>query len=83
MLRSSSKSKSCSRRFPFTRSHRGSASCLDRVLVFGLSGVMISIKSIDLHIGHGRSVRVCIMKTLRIYRMGKMPWLASCFSVQR
>ena len=29
-----------------------------RVLVFGLSGVMISIKSIDLHIGHGRSVYI-------------------------
>ena len=54
-----------------------------RVLVFGLSGVMISIKSIDLHIGHGRSTRVCIGKTLRIYRIGKTPWLSACSSGKR
>ena len=50
---------------------------------FGFSGVMISIKSIDLHIDHGRSVRVCIAKRLRIYRIGKTPWLASCLSIPR
>ena len=53
--------KSCScRRFrlnPFTP-RRPSASVFrhDRVLLFGLSGVMISIKSIDRHIGHESSV---------------------------
>ena len=30
---------------------------------------MISIKSIDRHIGHESSVGVCIAKTLRIYRI--------------
>ena len=47
---------------------------LDRVLVFRLSGVMISIKSINLHIGHESSVGVCFAKTLRIYRISKTPW---------
>ena len=77
------KGKSCSRRFRFTLfpQMRRVGIGLNRILVFGLSGVMISIKSIDLHIGHGRSVRVCITKRLRIYRIGKMPWLASCLSV--
>ena len=42
----------------------------DRVLVFGFSGVMISIKSIDVHIGHERSVGVCFAKRSRIYRIG-------------
>ena len=69
------------------RSYRGGASCLgiglDRVLVFGLSGVMISIKSIDLHIGHGRSAQVFIAKRLRIYHILKTPLLASCLSVSR
>ena len=31
---------------------------------------MISIKSIDVHTGHGMSVQVCIAKRLRIYRIG-------------
>ena len=80
--------KSCScRRFCFNpfppRRPGASVFGRDRVLVFGFSGVMISIKSIDLHIGHGRSERVCIAKTLRIYRIGKNPWLASCLSVPR
>ena len=56
-------------------SHRGGGSCLgiglDRVLVFGFSGVMISIKSIDVFIGHGCSVGVCFAKRLQIYRIGK------------
>ena len=42
----------------------------DRVLVFVSSGVMISIKSIDLHIGHESSVGVCFAKRSRIYRIG-------------
>ena len=42
----------------------------DRVLVFGLSGVMISIKSIDVHIGHDSSVGVCFAKRSRIYQIG-------------
>ena len=44
---------------------------------------MISIKSIDRHISHDSSVGVCIAKRLRIYRIGKMPWSASCLSVPR
>ena len=55
----------------------------DTVLVFGFSGVMISIKSIDRHIGHESSVGVCIAKTLRIYCIGKTPWLAACLSAKR
>ena len=39
----------------------------DRVLVFGLSGVMISIKSIGTHIGHDSSIVVCFANRLRIY----------------
>ena len=42
---------------------------------------MISIKSINRHIGHDSSVGVCIVKRLRIYRIGKTPWSASCLSV--
>ena len=81
------KGKSCSRRrqfrfTPFPRMWRVGIG-RDRVLVFGFSGVMISMKSIDLHIGHGRSVRVYFAKRLRIYRIGKTPWLASCLSVPR
>ena len=41
----------------------------DRVLVFVPSGVMISIKSIGLHIGHESSVGVCFANRLRIYRI--------------
>ena len=55
----------------------------DRVLVFVPSGVMISIKSIDRHISHESSVGVCFAKTLRIYRIGKTPWLAACSSGKR
>ena len=80
------KAKVAAGNFVSPRSHRaGVSACIghDRVLVFGFRGVMISIKSIDLHIGHGRSVRVCIAKRLRIYRIGKTPWLASCLSVPR
>ena len=64
---SSRKSCSCWRfRFNPFPPRRPGASVFgrDRVLVFGFSGVMISIKSIDLHIGHGRSERVCIAKRL-------------------
>ena len=43
----------------------------DRVLAFSFSGVMISIKLIDVHIiGHGRSVGVCVAKRVQIYRIG-------------
>ena len=42
----------------------------DRVLVFGFSGIMISIKSIDVHIGHDSSVGVCFAKRSQIYRIG-------------
>ena len=38
--------------------------------MFGLSDVMISIKSIDVHIGHESSVGVCFAKRSRIYRIG-------------
>ena len=38
----------------------------DRVLVLGLSGVMISIKYIDMHICHESSVGVCFAKRSRI-----------------
>ena len=55
----------------------------DRVLVFGLSGVMIQINVIDVHIGHESSVGVCFAKRLRIYQIGKTPWLASCLSAKR
>ena len=41
----------------------------DRVLVFGSSGVMISMKSIDVHIGHERSVGVYFANRSRIYRI--------------
>ena len=41
----------------------------DRVLVFGSSGVMISIKPIDRDIGHESSVGVCIAKRLLIYHI--------------
>ena len=59
--------------FVSTRSHRGGRArryfVVIGVLVFGLSGVLISIKSIDRHIGHESSVGVCIAKTLRIYQI--------------
>ena len=38
----------------------------DRVLVFGLNGVMISIKIIYMHIGHDSSIGVCFSKRSRI-----------------
>ena len=41
---------------------------------------MISIKSIDVHTGHDSTVGGCFAKRSRIYRIGKTPWLASCFS---
>ena len=41
----------------------------DRVLVFVSSGVIISIKSIDVHIGHESSVGVYFAKRSRIYRI--------------
>ena len=44
--------------------------------MFVPSGVMISIKYIDMHIGHESSVGVCFAKRLQIYRIGKTPWLA-------
>ena len=37
--------------------------------MFVSSGVMISIKSIDVHIGHEGSVGVCFAKRSRIYRI--------------
>ena len=74
---SSRKSCSC-RRFrsnPFPPRRPGaSVFSRDRVLAFVSSGVMISIKSIGLHIGHESSVGA---KRSRIYRIGKTPWLAS------
>ena len=41
----------------------------DRVLAFVSSGVMISINSIDVHIGHESSVGVYLAKRSRIYRI--------------
>ena len=38
---------------------------------------MISIKSIDLHIGNGRSAQVCIAKRLRIYCIGSVMFVRS------
>ena len=55
----------------------------DRVLVFAPSGVMISINSIDRHIGHESSVGVCFAKRSRMNRIGNTPWLASCLSGKR
>ena len=55
----------------------------DSVLVFVPSGVMISIKYIEMHIGHESSVGVCLAKRLRIYRIGKTPLLAACLSTKR
>ena len=40
-----------------------------RVLAFVSSGVMISINSIDVHIGHESSVGVYLAKRSRIYRI--------------
>ena len=83
---SSRKSCSC-RQFRFNpfppRQPDASVFGRDRVLVFGFSGVTISIKSIDVHIDHVSSVGVCIAKRLRIYRIGKTPWLAACLSTKR
>ena len=67
--------KSCSLAGGFvpTRSNRGGRArrylVVIRVLAFVSSGVMISIKSIDVHIGHERSVGACIAKRSRIYRI--------------
>ena len=36
-------------------------------MLFSLRGVMISMKSIDVHIGHKSSVGVCFAKRSRIY----------------
>ena len=65
MLRSLHESKSCSQQL--------SVLVAIRVLVFGLSGVMISIKSIDRHIGHGSSVGVCFLRICfaKITRQGR------------
>ena len=41
----------------------------DRVLACVSSGVIISIKSIDVHIGHESSVGVYLAKRSRIYRI--------------
>ena len=38
--------------------------------MFGFSGIMISIKSIDMHIGHGRSIGVCFANKVKLYRIG-------------
>ena len=38
--------------------------------MFGLSGVIISIKSMDVYFGHESSVGVCFAKRSRIYRIG-------------
>ena len=40
-----------------------------RVLAFVSSGVMIRIKSIDVHVGHESSVGVCFAKRSRKYRI--------------
>ena len=70
---SSRKSCSLAGGFVPTRSHGGARALsvfgLDRVLAFGSSGVMISIKSIDEHIGHEGSVGVCLAKRSQIYRI--------------
>ena len=87
LITQGSSRKSCSLAGGFvpTRSHRGRRArrylVVIRVLAFVSSGVMISIKSIDVHIGHESSVGVCFAKRSRIYRIGKTPLLASCLSV--
>ena len=53
--------------FSFALKRQAAGIGRDRVLVFGFSGVMISIKSIDVHIGHESSVGVCFAKRSRIY----------------
>ena len=85
LITQESSRKSCScRRFrsnPFPpRRPGGSVFSRDRVLAFVSSGVMISINSIDVHIGHESSVGVHFAKRLRIYRIENTPWLASCSS---
>ena len=67
--------------FSFAKQQVAGIGC-DRVLVFGFSGVMISIKSIDVHIGHESSVGVCCAKRSRIYRIGNRH-LASFSHVSR
>ena len=39
--------------------------------MFVLSGVMITIKLINVHIGHDSSVGVCFARRVQIYRIGK------------
>ena len=77
-LLSSRKSCSLAGGFVSTRSHRGG-----RVLVFVSSGIMISMKSIDVHIGHESSVGVYLREEIKNIsnRIGNTPWLASCLSV--
>ena len=41
----------------------------DRVLASVSSGVMLTLNSIDVHIGHEGSVGVCFAKRSRIYRI--------------
>ena len=73
LITQGSSRKSCSLAGGFvpTRSHRAGVSVFgrDRVLVFVSSGVMISIKSIDVHIGHESSVGVYLAKRSQIYRI--------------
>ena len=79
---SSRKSCSLAGGFVPTRSHRGaSVLVVIRVLVFGSSGVMKSIKLIDRDIGHESSVGVYLAKRSRMNRIGNTPLLASCLSV--
>ena len=53
--------------FCFTRFPPRSRVGIGRDSFSGFSGVMISIKSIDMHIRHESSVGVCFAKTLQIY----------------
>ena len=77
LITQGSSRKSCSLAGGFvpTRSHRGgrarrvSVFGRDRVLAFVSSGVMIGIKSIDVHIGHESSVGVYLAKRSRKYRI--------------
>ena len=79
LITQESSRKSCSLAGGFvpTRSHRGGRArrylVVIRVLAFVSSGVMISINSIDVHIGHESSVGVYLAKRSRIYRIGNTP----------
>ena len=85
LITQGSSRKSCSLAGGFvpTRSHQGGRArrylVVIRVLAFVSSGVMISINSIDVHIGHESSVGVYLAKRIE-YIESNRPWLASCLS---